>query len=530
MPQSELEPAQAKITYATMSADQMADLHRDLDEAIERVKAGFGQSHPLLVGGREVEGQGGEFEDRSPIDTRILIGRFTAATREQTREAIAAARRAFPEWSRVGWEERVRIVRRMGQRIRERRAELAAIIGYEVGKNRLECVGEVEEAADFFDYYCDRMEQTDGFTNLMGLPGSREESLSVLRPYGVFGIIAPFNFPLALAAGPTAAALLAGNTVVCKPAEDTPLACVPLAEIASELLPPGAFNLVHGPGVPVGEEIANSDEVDGLVFTGSMEVGMMLLRQNGARPVPRPLIIEMGGKNPALVMASADLENASDGVMRSAFGASGQKCSACSRVYASRAVRDRFVEMLVEKTRAIKVGNPLERDVWMGPVINERAVRTFEQAIEEARRDGGRVLVGGRRLSGGLFDHGYYVEPTVIDNLPRDHRLFREELFVPLTVVADVMTLDEALALANQTSYGLTAGIFSGDDREIETFFENIQAGVVYANRRAGATTGAWPGQNSFGGWKASGSTGKGTGGPHYLQQFFREQSRTRVR
>lgn len=233
MPQSELKPAQAKITYATMSADQMADLHRDLDEAIERVRAGFGRSHPMLVGGRQVEGEGGEFEDRSPIDTRILIGRFTAATREQTREAIAAARRAFPEWSRVGWEERVRIVRRMGQRIRERRAELSAIIGYEVGKNRLECVGEVEEAADFFDYYCDRMEQTDGFANLMGLPGSREESLSVLRPYGVFGVIAPFNFPLALAAGPTAAALLAGNTVVCKPAEDTPLACVPLAEIAS---------------------------------------------------------------------------------------------------------------------------------------------------------------------------------------------------------------------------------------------------------------------------------------------------------
>ncbi|RPJ59578.1 MAG: aldehyde dehydrogenase family protein, partial [Acidobacteria bacterium] len=269
---------------------------------------------------------------------------------------------------------------------------------------------------------------------------------------------------------------------------------------------------------------------DGLVFTGSMEVGMLLMRENGARPVPRPLIIEMGGKNPALVMPSADLDKASDGVIRSAFGASGQKCSACSRVYVSRDVRDRFVELLVEKTRKLKVGNPLERDVWTGPVINERAVKTYLDAIEEAKRDGGRILIGGRRVTEEPFNHGYFVEPTVIDGLPKEHRLFRDELFVPITVVGDVMTLDEAIDLANRTPYGLTAGIFSEDERDIEAFFENIQAGVTYANRRAGATTGAWPGQNSFGGWKASGSTGKGTGGPHYVQQFFREQSRTRVR
>jgi 1-pyrroline-5-carboxylate dehydrogenase len=261
-----------------------------------------------------------------------------------------------------------------------------------------------------------------------------------------------------------------------------------------------------------------------------MAVGMKLLRDNGTRPIPRPLIIEMGGKNPALVMRSADLDRASDGVMRSAFGATGQKCSACSRVYVSREVRDRFVELLVEKTKKIKVGNPLERDVWMGPVINERALRNYENAVERAKRDGGRILVGGRRIVEEPFNHGYFVEPTVIDGLPAGHPLFSEELFVPITVVADVLTLDQAIDLANGTEYGLTAGIFSEDEHEIEEFFERIQAGVTYANRRAGATTGAWPGQNSFGGWKASGSTGKGTGGPHYLQQFFREQSRTRVR
>ena len=238
----------------------------------------------------------------------------------------------------------------------------------------------------------------------------------------------------------------------------------------------------------------------------------------------------MGGKNPALVMNSADLDKATDGVMRSAFGAQGQKCSACSRVYVSKAVRDRFVQLLVEKTKKIKIGNPLDRDVWMGPVINEEAVKTFERAVARALSDGGKVLVGGRRLTAGHFGQGHFVEPTLIDGLPASHLLFAEELFVPITVIADVMTLDEAIDLANKTEYGLTAGIFSEDEPEIERFFDRIQAGVTYANRRAGATTGAWPGINSFGGWKASGSTGRGTGGPYYVQQFMREQSRVRIR
>jgi 1-pyrroline-5-carboxylate dehydrogenase len=242
------------------------------------------------------------------------------------------------------------------------------------------------------------------------------------------------------------------------------------------------------------------------------------------------LIIEMGGKNPALIMRSADLDKAADGVMRSAFGAQGQKCSACSRVYVNQQIRSEFVQRLVEKTKAIKIGNPLKRDVYLGPVINEEAVSTYQRAVEQARQDGGTILTGGRRLTDGEFAHGYFVEPTIIDGLPLDHPLFSEELFVPITLIGDVTTLDEAIALANRTEYGLTAGIFSEDDGEIDRFFERIQAGVTYANRRAGATTGAWPGINSFGGWKASGSTGRGTGGPYYVQQFMREQSRVRIR
>ena len=324
---------------------------------------------------------------------------------------------------------------------------------------------------------------------------------------------------------------MAGNTVVFKPASATPLVGYRLSEVMKEAgVPDGVFNFVTGGGSTAGQELIENRDIDGIVFTGSKDVGMHLIRDNATRPVPRPLVIEMGGKNPAMIMRSADLDKASDGVMRSAFGAQGQKCSACSRVYVNGAVRDEFVRLLVDKTKKIAIGNPLKREVYLGPVINEDAVKTFERAVARAKADGGRILIGGRRLTDGEFAHGYFVEPTVIDGLPTSHPLFAEELFVPITVIGDVMTVDEAIDLANSTEYGLTAGIFSEDDREIEQFFNRIQAGVTYVNRRAGATTGAWPGINSFGGWKASGSTGRGTGGPYYVQQFMREQSRVRIR
>jgi 1-pyrroline-5-carboxylate dehydrogenase len=521
---------QVKITYATMSADQMDDLHRELDTAIESVRARFGGSHPMFIGGEAVKA-GTEFDDTSPIDTRVLLGRFQKGTRDHAKSAIAAARDASRGWMATPWRERAALLRKVTDGIRDRRWELSAIMGFEAGKNRLECVGDVEESADLIAYYCDQMEKNDGFTKPMGSLSPSEENVSILRPYGVWAVISPFNFPMALAAGPAGGALVAGNTVVFKPATDTPMTGLAVYEVmAAAGLPKGVFNFVTGGGSTVGQELIENDGIDGVVFTGSKEVGMHLMRENARRAIPRPLVIEMGGKNPALVMPSANLDRASEGVMRSAFGAQGQKCSACSRVYVSKEIRDRFVELLIEKTRNIKVGNPLERDVWMGPVINEAAVRTFEDAVARATRDGGRVLVGGRRLTGGNYDHGYFVEPTIIDGLPVDHPLFSEELFVPITVVADVVSLDEAIELANRTEYGLTAGIFSQNDAEIEQFFDRIEAGVLYANRRAGATTGAWPGINPFGGWKASGSSGRGSGGPYYVQQFLREQSRVRIR
>ena len=518
---------QQRITYATMAADP--NLHMEFDAAIERVKRTLGQTYPMYIGGQAITASE-QFEDRSPIDTRIVLGKFQQGGREHVKQAIAAAKAAAPAWAATPWQERVRLLKKLCDAIRAKQYDLSALMIYEVGKNRLECLGDVVETADLIEYYCDEFTRNNGYLKPMGTLGPGENNYSVLRPFGVFAVIAPFNFPFALAGGPSGAALVAGNTVVFKPATDTALMGVKFAELCNEILPKGVVNFVTGPGRTAGQELIDNPGIDGIVFTGSMEVGMNLLRDNAKRAIPRPVIIEMGGKNPAIITSKADLDKATDGVYRSAFGAQGQKCSACSRVYIDKSIRQRFVDTLVEKTKKIKVGNPLEKDVWMGPVINQGALKTFEDAIAKAKAAGGKILVGGNRLTNEPFNHGYFVEPTLIDGLPKDHELFKQELFVPITVIADVISLDEAIALANDTEFGLTAGIFSEDEQEIEKFFNNIQAGVTYANRRSGATTGAWPGINPFGGWKASGLTGRGTGGPWYVQQFMREQSRVHIR
>ena len=418
-------------------------------------------------------------------------------------------------------------MRRAADLISERQFDYAAFMAFEVGKNRLEALGDVEETADLLRYYSDEMERNDGFSRPMGSLSPTERTRSVLKPHGVWGVISPFNFPMALAGGPAAGALIAGNTVVMKPSSDAPLMAYLFVQVLREVgVPAGVVNLVTGPGETVGAELEENPGIDGMVFTGSYEVGMRLYK-GFTRAYPRPIITEMGGKNPAIVTASANLDEAAEGVMRSAFGFDGQKCSANSRVYVDRRVSREFVDKLAERARTIAVGDPTRRESWMGPVINERALRKFTDAVDEAKRDGGTVEVGGEVLRDGETGRGYFPTPTVVSGLPLDHRLFREELFVPFLVVGEVDSFDEALERANSTAYGLTAGIFSSDEAEVRRFLDTIQAGVVYVNRRAGATTGAWPGIQSFGGWKGSGSSGKSGLGPYYVQQFMREQSQT---
>ena len=512
-----------KITYATLSADN-EELQSAFDAALERAKADLGATYPMIIGSEQRLSED-TFEDRSPIDRDLVVARFPTGTRQDVRDAIAAAREAYPAWRDTPWRDRLAIMRRAADLISERQFDYAALMALEVGKNRLEALGDVEETADLLRYYSDEFEKADGFVKPMGSLSPIERTRSVLRPYGVFGIISPFNFPMALSGGPSGGAMIAGNTVVLKPSSDAPLLGWKFGEALRDAgLPDGVFNLVTGPGETVGTELEENPDIDGMVFTGSYEVGMKLYR-GFTKDYPRPIITEMGGKNPAIVTGSADLDEAAEGVMRSAFGYDGQKCSANSRVYVESSVAREFVDKLVEKTSGITVGDPTQRENWMGPVINQRAIDTFSRAVEQAKADGGTVEIGGETDT----ERGFYPTPTVVTGLPLDHPLFREELFVPFLVIGEVDSLDQALHEANDTAYGLTAGIFSRDDDEIRRFLDTIQAGVVYVNRRAGATTGAWPGIQSFGGWKGSGSSGKGALGSYYPALFLREQNRTVV-
>jgi len=513
-----------KITYTSTTGD-LDDFHRRFDAALAKVRAAAGASYPNLIGGEPVASAGDPLDDRSPIDTTLLLGRFAAAGPADVDLAVRRAREAQRGWARRPWQERVGILHRAAQLIRERKYDLAALMALEVGKSRLEAMGDAEESADLIDYYCGQVEETNGFVRLMGRITPVERNTDVLRPYGVFACIAPFNFPLALSTGMSSAALMAGNAIVYKPSEEAPWTGLRLAEVYRDAgLPAGLFNFLVGRREVIGDALWQHVGVDGVVFTGSKAVGLRIHAGISARWI-KPCLMELGGKNAAVVTASADLDAAAEGVMRSAFSLQNQKCSATSRVYVDRTVTAPFLDRLIEKTRGIRMGDPTERDVFFGPVINQRSVERFERAVAQARREG-TIVLGGERLRGGVFDKGHFVAPTIA-KLPLTSSLYREELFVPFLAVGEVSGLDQAITEANSAEYGLTAGIFSEDRTEVERFFEEIEAGVCYANKRSGATTGAWPGAQAFCGWKGSGSTGKGGCGPYYVAQFLREQNRT---
>jgi len=498
------------------------EFHVNYETAVDKVRSEFGQTLPMIIDGKEVRTTA-TFPDVSPADIRVVLGLFQHGTKAHAKRAIKAARAAFEKWSATPWAERVRIVLRAADLISERKYRYAALLSFENGKNRYEAMADVDEAADLLRWYAAEMNRNRGYEHAMGqfLPG--ETARAMLKPYGVWAVVAPFNFPFAIAAGMSTGALITGNTVVFKPASDTPYMGLKLAELLHEAgLPPGVFNFVTGAGATVGQELVDNPEVDGFVFTGSRAVGLQAFRaftQNR----PKPIITEMGGKNPTIVTRSADVEKAALGVMRAAFGYGGQKCSACSRVLVDRSVSEAFLERLVAETQKIKVGDPTHRDVYLGPLINDAAVSTYEKAMSDIRRSKGKILFGGKSDP----KIGHFVDPTIVAGLPRNHRINKEELFVPILSVIEVDGLDDAIEVANDVDYGLTAGIFSREPSEVRRFFTEVVAGVLYANRAAGATTGAVVGVQPFGGWKMSGTSGKSAGGHYYLPQFMREQSQS---
>lgn len=519
-----------ELTYATMF-DPPEELHTRYEDALEKMLANLGGEYGMLINGEERFAKH-KFKSINPANTEQVLGHFQTGTAQDANEAVAAAKAAFPIWSRTPWEERVALLRKVADQMDERLFEIAAVTSLEVGKNRMEALGDVAETPALIRYACNEMEANQGFVVKMGkdpLPDYRISNVSKLRPYGVWLVVSPFNFPAALTGGPVGAALVAGNTVVMKPATDTPWIVRLLAECFVDAgLPDGVVNYVTGSGSVLGQALVDNPDIDGLTFTGSYDVGMGIYRSYAQGKYVRPIILELGGKNPAIVSRNADVERAATGIVRSAFGLQGQKCSACSRVFIEEPLYDQVVERILELTSQLAVDNPTQRSAYMGPVANSSAYRDFLAFTDEIK-EAGTVLTGGNVIIEGKFSSGYFCTPTVAADVPIDHHLWKTEMFLPITMVHKVQSLDEAMQIANDVDYGLTSG-FYGSEEETEWFFENTQAGVNYANRPQGATTGAWPGYQPFGGWKGSGSSGKNAGGHYYLQSYMHEQIQTMVK
>lgn len=505
----------AKVDYT--STELPADLATAYEAALRRLRAEESPVEEHLIGGVRLT-DGDVFERFDPCHPGIRVSAAHSAPPELVNEAVAAARDAFKTWRRTSVEQRCSSLLTAADRISANVAELSAVLSAETGKTRLEAIGEVEEAADIITHYTRLMAENDGYNSQLK-SSATEDTFDVLVPYGVFGVIAPFNFPFALSTGMMVGALVAGNTVVCKPSDKTPRSTAVVAAILADVLPAGVVNVVHG-GADIGRALADTD-VDGIAFTGSAEVGWQLIATTTPKGLPRPVLAEMGGQNPAVVGATADLEAAASGIVRSAFGLSGQKCSACRRVVVVRDVADELIAKIVEKAEGLVIGDPIDADTFMGPVIDDHIGVRLDEALTVGGRDG--TIRTGQRLD----RDGNWFSPIVVTDLPTGHALTRSELFGPFLTITAVDTFDDALAEANDVPYGLTAGVFSGAQEEVDQFVEQIEAGVIYINRAAGATTGAWPGVQSFCGWKRSGSTGKGGLGHWYIQGFMREQSRT---
>jgi 1-pyrroline-5-carboxylate dehydrogenase len=518
-----------RLTYATMF-DPPAALHERFDAALATLRGQLGARHGLHIDGADVL-TARSVRRASPIDAGLVLGEFAVAGAAEVDAALRAAHAAFPAWRALGAAARIAALRRVADVLEQRVYTIAAALSLEVGKNRMEALGEAQETVDFFRHYADDFEAQAGFEHALPndpLPGVVSRNRSVLRPYGAWGVIAPFNFPLALAGGPVAAALVTGNTVVLKGASDTPWAGRLLADCIRDAgLPRGVFNYVPGSGAEAGAALLAHPLLAGLTFTGSVAVGTALLRSMAGGRWPRPCIAELGGKNPCIVTARADLEAAAAGIVRSAYGMGGQKCSALSRLYVEGTVADALIDRLRVKIAAIRIGDPTVRENWLGPVVNAAAFSAYARCVGELGAGGARLLAGGRTLAEGALARGWYVEP-VLAEAPATHPLWRQEMFLPILMLQRVGDRAEAMRCANDTDLGLTAGFYGGAD-EVAWFHEHIEAGVTYANRPQGATTGAWPGYQPFGGWKGSSSTGKGIASFHYLAQYLREQSRTVV-
>ncbi len=507
----------------------MAEFDAKFEAAVAKIASQMGAEIPMVINGTELT-VGSTFEVTSPADTTKIVGAYQNGTRDHVKQAIAASKDAWDAWRKTPWQDRTVIIEKAADLMAERFYELCAVMTWETGKTRFESSIDVDEGVDFARFYALHYREMNGMDMLMGKPFPNETCRSIRKPVGVFGVVCPFNFPIAITAGMAMAALLTGNAAIIKPSMKGVLSgwwvfnCLRDAGV-----PPGVLHFVTGPDEEVSAELLENPDIDGLVFTGSKRIGMMALEKMVAHGKPKPFIAEMGGKNAVIITANADLDKAVQGVYKSAFGFSGQKCSACSRVYVHKDVADDFLDRLKKLTDATPIGHPQDKGNFMGPVIEARKLDLYRDVVAQVEKDGGKIVSGGQVLAPTDLDGlaGHYVLPTIVTGLPLDHRVFREEFFMPFVAIGVVDSLEEGVAEYNKVEYGLTAGIMSEAVAEQEYFFDNIESGVTYCNRAIGGSTGAVVNGQSFVGWKLSGSTGNGAGGRYYLNQFTHERSQT---
>lgn len=491
------------------------DNRDDMKRALEDVRQQFGVDIPLVINGKAIDTRS-HLRPKNPSRTAEVVAMVASAGAEQANQAVESAKRAFSQWRKTPTSHRAEYLELMAAGMRGRRFELAAWMVYECGKPWREADADVAEAIDFCMYYAESMRRLDGVLE-MNYPG--EENSYFYRPRGVAVVISPWNFPLAILTGMTVAALVTGNTVVMKPAEQASVAASKLMEIAREAgIPHGVLNYLPGSGEEVGSVLVRHPDVEIVAFTGSRKVGLLINRQAAETPPEqlsvKRVIAEMGGKNAIIVDSDADLDDAVQGVVRSAFGYAGQKCSACSRAIVLDSVHDAFAARLQGACESLVVGPAEDPGIDYGPVIDQEAVQRIQDYIAIGK-DECQTLVSGD--VGKLAKQGYFIGPHVFTNVEPDSRLAQDEIFGPVLAVLRARDLEQAFALANATDYALTGGIYSRSPKNLQRARTEMSVGNLYLNR---GITGALVQRHPFGGFRMSG-IGTKAGGPDYLLQFL---------
>jgi 1-pyrroline-5-carboxylate dehydrogenase len=495
-----------------------ADNRKKMEDALKKVHDEFRREYPMWIAGKKVITTA-KRKSTNPSRPSEVIGVFQDASKEQATEAIEAANKYFDTWKKVPMQERVKCLFKAAQIVRERKFELNALVCYEVGKTWVEADADVAETIDFCEFYGREMLRLGEPQKLTPMRGER--NYLVYIPLGVGAIIPPWNFPMAIMAGLVVASLVTGNTVVLKPASDSPTIAAKFVEILFEAgIPKEAIQFLTGPGGAVGDTVVQHPKTRYIGFTGSKEIGLRI-SELASKPAPGQIwikrtVLEMGGKDGIVVDEEADIDSAVEGTVAAAFGYQGQKCSACSRVIVSEKVYDTFLNKLVERTKKIKVGPSDDPNNYMGPVINDAAMKTILGYIDVGKKEG-RLVAGGGRAAG----DGYFVEPTIIADVDPKARLAQEEVFGPVLAVIKAKNFDHAMEIANNTEFGLTGAVYSKNPEKIRRAEEDFHVGNLYLNRKC---TGAMVGAHPFGGFNMSGTDSK-TGGKDYLLLFLQAKA-----